>query len=320
MRRPTAYTALALVIGLAAPAWSLAAIHPPAKRAPAPAVKRAAPRAPAVFPRVVRDDYVRRLAAKAPPSIEVQPTRDYRPGCCFAATDASTCRVDDGNAMCWLDAGDGCGPVAMSDDLAAYWPENLQIATESGLGWGEVSRAEQQRSIKEILRVLAERQPAKPVGLVAYAVGYVESGFNPTAEHPKTKACGLYQFLRGTWRDFARADVADDPTACRNPRENAAAAITFLSELYDKNIGTIVEQTPGWEEMTEWDRITTIFAGLYSLHNYGPNDPRWQEPENGARQIALAHVGILKDFYESLDGELKRTAPRAARPAAKRRR
>jgi hypothetical protein len=319
MRRPTAYTALALVIGLAAPAWSFAAIHPPAKRAPAPTVKRAAPRAPAVFPRVVRDDYVRRLAAKAPPSIEVQPTRDYRPGCCFAATDESTCRVDDGNAMCWLDAGDGCGPVAMSDDLAAYWPENLQIATESGLGWGEVSRAEQQRSIKEILRVLAERQPAKPVGLVAYAVGYVESGFNPTAEHPKTKACGLYQFLRGTWRDFARADVADDPTACRNPRENAAAAITFLSELYDKNIGTIVEQTPGWEEMTEWDRITTIFAGLYSLHNYGPNDPRWQEPENGARQIALAHVGILKDFYESLDGELKRTAPRA-RPAPKRRR
>ncbi len=72
--------------------------------------------------------------------------------------------------------------------------------------------------------------------------------------------------------------------------------------------------------MTEWDRITEIFVGLYSLHNYGPNDPRWQEPENGARQIALAHVGILKDFYESLDGELKRTAPRTARPVAKRRR
>ncbi len=320
MRHFAATTAFALVIGLVAAAPSFAALHPPAKRAAARTVKRAAPRAPAVFPRIVRDDYVRRLAAKAPPSVDVQPMRDYRPGCCFAATDASTCRVDETNAMCWLDAGDGCGPVAMTDDVVAYWPEDLRIATESGLGWGEVSRAEQQRSIKEILRVLAERQPAKPVGLVAYAVGYVESGFNPTAEHPKTKACGLYQFLRGTWRDFARADVANDPTACRNPRENAAAAVTFLSQLYDKHLVPIVEQTPGWDTMTEWDRITEIFVGLYSLHNYGPNDPRWQEPENGARQIALAHVGILKDFYESLDGELKRTAPRTARPVAKRRR
>jgi hypothetical protein len=322
MPRPIAYTALALLIGLTTAFDASAAIEPAAKRGRAPVAKRAVPRAPAVFPRVVRDDFVRRLAAKAPPSVEVQPTPDYRPGCCFEATDESTCRVDDSNAMCWLDAGDGCGPRAMSDDVAAYWPEGMQLATESGSAWGEVSRAEQQRSIREILRVLAEKQPAKPVGLVAYAVGYVESGFNPTAEHPKTKACGLYQFLRGTWRDFARADVADDPTSCRNPRENAVAAIRFLSELYDKNIGTIVEQTPGWEEMTEWDRVTAIFAGLYSLHNYGPNDPRWQEPENGARQIALAHVGILKDFYDNLDGELKRTAPRArpARVVAKRRR
>jgi hypothetical protein len=159
--------------------------------------------------------------------------------------------------------------------------------------------------------VLAERQPAKPVGLVAYAVGYVESGFNPTAEHPKTKACGLYQFLSGTWRDFARADVADDPSACRNARENASAAITFLTHLYDTHLATIVAQATGWDTMTEWERLTAIFVGLYSLHNYGPNDPRWQEPENGARQLALAHVGILKDFYDSLEGELKRTVPKA---------
>lgn len=298
MHRPLALTALALVVALAV------------GRDASAAIRHAARPAPAIFPRVVRDDYVRRLAAKVPPAVTVEPTRDYRPRCCFDATDASTCRVDDANAMCWLDAGDGCGPAAITDDVAAYWPENVQVAAESGARWGEVSRAEQQRSIREILRVLAERQPAKAVGLVAYAVGYVESGFNPTAEHPRTKACGLYQFLSGTWRDFARDDVADDPDACRNARENASAGITFLSHLYDTHLQTIVEQTPTWETMSEWERLTTVFAGLYSLHNYGENDPRWQEPENGARQIALTHVNVLKDFYDSLDGELQRTTAR----------
>jgi hypothetical protein len=302
-----AVTALALSLGLVAADDAVAAI------------RRAPNRAPTIFPRVVSEDFVRRLAAKAPPAFEVEPEKDYRPSCCFDATADSTCRVDDGNAMCWLDAGDGCGPQTPGADLAAYWPEDVQIATASGPAWGEVSREEQRRSIREILRVLAERQPAKAVGLVAYAVGYVESGFNPTAEHPKTKACGLYQFLSGTWRDFAGAAVADDPTACRNPRENASAAITFLTHLYDTHLATIVEQTPGWATMSEWDRLTSIFVGLYSLHNYGPNDSRWQLPENGARQIALAHVGILKDFYDGLAGELQRAAPRT-RLAPKRRR
>lgn len=306
-----ASTAIALLLGLVATDDADAAIRKAA-------VRRAPARAPAIFPRIVRDDFVRRLAAKAPPRIDVQPVRDYRPGCCFEATDEDTCRVDDANAMCWLDAGDGCGPTTSDERLVAYWPEGVQVATASGARWGEVSREEQQRSIREILRVLAERQPAKPIGLVAYAVGYVESGFNPTAEHPRTKACGLYQFLAGTWRDFAHADVADDPTACRNPRENAAAAITFLTHLYETRLAPIVEQTPGWDTMSEWDRLTSIFVGLYSLHNYGPNDPRWMLPENGARQIALAHVGILKDFYDGVAGELQRAAPRA--PVAKRRR
>lgn len=302
----SAVTALALLVGILASDDAVAAI------------RRVPTRAPAIFPRIVREDFVRRLAAKAPPAVEVEPVRDYRPSCCFEATTESTCRVDDTNAMCWLDAGDGCGPTSPTDDVAAYWPEDVRVATASGSGWGEVSREEQRRSIREILRVLAERQPAKPVGLVAYAVGYVESGFNPTAEHPKTKACGLFQFLSGTWRDFARADVASDPDACRNPRENASAAITFLTHLYETRLAPIVEQTPGWDTMSEWDRLTSIFVGLYSLHNYGPNDPRWLEPENGARQIALAHVGILKDFYDGLAGELQRAAPKA-RPVKRRR-
>lgn len=318
MSRLVAATVLVLVAGLSTAHDAVASIDRTQKRTPKAAVRRAPVRAPAIFPRVVRDDFVQRLAARTPPRFEVEPVRDYRPGCCFDATLESTCRVDDTNEMCWLDAGDGCGPVAVSDDVSAYWPEDLQIATESGARWGEVSRKEQQRSIREILRVLAERQPAKPVGLVAFAVGYVESGFNPTAEHPKTKACGLYQFLRGTWRDFARADVADDPDACRNARENAGAALTFLTHLYERNLQTIVDATPTWGTMNEWERLTTIFAGLYSLHNYGPNDPRWQEPENGARQIALAHVAVLKDFYDNLDGELRRTAPRGRPAVAKR--
>jgi hypothetical protein len=268
----------------------------------------------------VREDFVSRLAAKVKPLVELEePERDYRPQCCFASSAESECRVGDANAMCWQDAGDGCGPRPDPDgDVAAYWPENVDLAGASSPRWGEVSRAEQRRSIREILRVLGERQPAKPVGLAAYAVGYVESGFNPTAEHPRTKACGLYQFLAGTWRDFASADSADDPSSCRNPRENAAAAVTFLSHLYETHRQTIVDQTPEWNTLSEWDQLTAIYVGLYSLHNYGENDPRWLDAENGARQIALAHVDVLKDFYVGLSGELKRTTVRP-RPAKRRR-
>ena len=275
---------------------------------------RRTPSRPTTFPRVVREDFVTRLAAKVKPLVAIEPAIDYRPRCCFEMTDDGTCRVDDANAMCWLDAGDGCGPsFDRAGNVAAYWPESPLITTASSPRWGEVSREEQRRSIREILRVLAERQPARPVGLAAYAVGWVESGFNPAAEHPRTKACGLYQFLDGTWRDFARPGAADDPSACRDPRENAAAAVTFLSHLYDAHRDTIVEQTPTWNQMTEWEQLQTIYVGLYSLHNYGENDPRWQDAENGARQIALAHVAVLKDFYDSLDGELRRTAPRPAK-------
>jgi hypothetical protein len=285
------------------------------------AIRKPAARAAAVFPRVVREDMVQRLAAKVVPVAAIEPVRDYRPRCCFESTPASTCRFDDANAMCWLDAGDGCGPDVPTGAVAAYWPEGVTMVAESGTRWGEVTRDEQRRSIREILHVLAERQPAKAVGLAAYAVGYVESGFNPTAMHPKTKACGLYQFLRGTWRDFARADVADDPDACSDARENAAAAVTFLTHLYEAHLQTIVEQAPTWAMMTEWEQLTTVFVGLYSLHNYGENDPRWQDAENGARQIALAHLGVLKDFYDTLNGETRRLAPvRQAIAGAKRRR
>src|SRR6185369_17120800 len=136
------------------------------------AIRRGSP--PASFPRVVREEFVSRLAAKVTPLVEIEPQKDYRPGCCFDATADSTCRIDDGNAMCWLDAGDGCGPVLdESGQIAAYWPEDAKVASASSPKWGEVSRQEQRRSIREILHVLAERQPARPVGLAAYAVGFV---------------------------------------------------------------------------------------------------------------------------------------------------
>src|SRR6185369_9372548 len=67
---------------------------------------------PATFPRVVREEFVSRLAAKVSPLVEIEPPlKDYRPECCFDGTADGTCHVDDRNAMCWLDAGDGCGPA-----------------------------------------------------------------------------------------------------------------------------------------------------------------------------------------------------------------
>lgn len=289
----------------------------------ADAAVRAAPtRAKPAFPRVVREDFVKRLAAKAPPVVAIEPIGDYQPRCCFEPAPDSMC-VANATDTCWIEAADGCGPEREStQQLPAYWPEGARRVAASGSRWGEVSREEQRRSIQEILRVLSERQPAKPVGLAAYAFGYIESGFNPTAIHPRTKACGLFQFLEGTWRDFAPEALADDPTACTNARANVGTAITFLSHLYDTYRSQIADQVMMWDTLSEWEQVSNIFLGLYVLHNYGQNYARWQDADNGARQIALAHINVLKDFYDGVQAEMVRAAvkPKVARAGVKQRR
>ena len=128
MRTLITLTALVLAFGLSAP------------RDGAAAIRRAPTRAPAIFPRVVREDFVRRLAAKAPPAIEVQPVPDYRPPCCFEATLGSTCHLEaDADGMCWLDAGDGCGPATMEgEEVVAYWPEGVRTMTASGSAYSRL--------------------------------------------------------------------------------------------------------------------------------------------------------------------------------------
>ena len=102
MHRPFACTALALalVIGLGAATDVLASIE----RGRRPAT-RAVQRVPAVFPRVVRDDFVRRLAAKAPPSIEeFEPVIEAASWLARKTVSAATCSTVTNWRVGWRDS------------------------------------------------------------------------------------------------------------------------------------------------------------------------------------------------------------------------
>ncbi|MDF1778784.1 MAG: transglycosylase SLT domain-containing protein [Rhizobiaceae bacterium] len=51
----------------------------------------------------------------------------------------------------------------------------------------------------------------------------IESAFNPNAFHPKSKACGLFQFILSTAKAYKL-------TNCRDPRANAEAAAMLFKD------------------------------------------------------------------------------------------
>lgn len=284
---------------------------------------------PPQFPRVVPERLVTRLldAAAVRPT-RAQLHREYGPRCCLADEPLDACTSEDPYAdglgwtraptddevdVCWADAGDGGGP-----DLQAYVGPGYQpgLPVRSGANWGEAAPDVRRRAIREMLRVFAERQPARQLGAVVYAIGFTESGFNPTAVHYRTSACGVHQFLPTTWPMHAREAAKLDPAACKDPRESTFAALAFHQYLFETYVRPVVEAMPEWSTMSEWDRLTTVFLKLYALHNYGEYDPRWQEDDTPVQRIALAHLGTLKAVWDAINAPAA-TPARPARAAAK---
>lgn len=55
----------------------------------------------------------------------------------------------------------------------------------------------------------------------ALKVGHIESRYDPNAQHPGSKATGLFQFIPSTWKQYGQGQDARDPAA------NADAAMRF---------------------------------------------------------------------------------------------
>ncbi|MGO8100696.1 transglycosylase SLT domain-containing protein [Rhizobium leguminosarum] len=78
-----------------------------------------------------------------------------------------------------------------------------------------VSQGDEKAEIKALITAVAIRHGIEPTDFLRMA--QIESRFDPKAFHPKSKACGIFQFIPSTARLYGLAD-------CRNPQANADAA------------------------------------------------------------------------------------------------
>nr|WP_172682371.1 transglycosylase SLT domain-containing protein [Sinorhizobium meliloti] len=73
----------------------------------------------------------------------------------------------------------------------------------------------ERREMMAIIVEVAIQQGINPKDFLRMA--QIESGFNPRAMHPNSRACGLFQFIPSTARSYVLTD-------CFDPRANADAA------------------------------------------------------------------------------------------------
>ncbi|WP_050578701.1 transglycosylase SLT domain-containing protein [Sinorhizobium meliloti] len=78
-----------------------------------------------------------------------------------------------------------------------------------------IAVGDERREMKAIIVEAAVQHGINPTDFLR--VAEIESGFNPKAMHPKSRACGLFQFIPSTARSYGLTD-------CFNPRGNAEAA------------------------------------------------------------------------------------------------
>src|SRR5262245_58669433 len=92
--------------------------------------------------------------------------------------------------------------------------------------WGCAAPEAQEMSVRAIAGALAQARLPIDLSAMVLAIARVESGFNPFSEHPISTACGLFQFVEGTWEVYQPSRET-----CFDPYVNAWAGVQHLSTL-----------------------------------------------------------------------------------------
>lgn len=178
--------------------------------------------------------------------------------------------------------------------------------------WGRAVPDDQDLAVRAIADALAKARLPIDLSAMILAIARVESGFNPFSEHPVSTACGLFQFVEGTWEAY-------QPTrdTCFDPYVNAWAGVRHLSMLDSgrlRDARKLLQGVPDEVQRTEY-----LYRLLYAYHFHGSRS--LYAALGGsltAQQAADSGVPYLKRYYSILKKATYVPPPPPARkPAAR---
>ncbi len=160
--------------------------------------------------------------------------------------------------------------------------------------WGCAAPDDQDLAVRAIADALAKARPPIDLSAMILAIARVESGFNPFSQHPVSTACGIFQFVEGTWQAYA-------PTrdTCFDPYVNAWAGVKHLSALDHarlRDARKLLQGVPDEVQRTEY-----LYRLLYAYHYHGSRS--LYAALGGsmtAQQAADSGVPYLKRYYSIL--------------------
>ena len=122
-----------------------------------------------------------------------------------------------------------CAALGPADWIASPFPLLDDGPKRLPQNWGCAVPEDQDLSVRAIADALAKARLPIDLSAMILAIARVESGFNPFSEHPVSTACGLFQFVEGTWEAY-------QPTrdTCFDPYVNAWAGEHTRVRLLDK--------------------------------------------------------------------------------------
>ena len=191
-------------------------------------------------------------------------------------------------------------PDTVSDSLltdltqAGHVSTDLPPDPEQWKRWGRAAPDDQVLAVRAICDALAHARLPIDLSAMILAIARVESGFNPFSENPDSTACGLFQFVEGTWEMYMPSRQA-----CFDPYVNAWAGVKHLSSL---DIGRLHDARKLLQGVPdELQRTEYLFRLLYAYHYHGARS--LYAAVGGsmtAQQTADAGVPYLKRYYSIL--------------------
>jgi len=178
---------------------------------------------------------------------------------------------------------------------------------EAGQRWGEAAPEHQESALRAVVSALMGTRPPLSVAAAILAIARVESGWNASSKNPTSTACGIFQFVKATWKAYS-----DAPDSCYDPETNARAGVKHLTSIYAGRVRSRIE--PLTLVTTESERVEWTFRLLYAYHYHG--EASAMAPEGGAldaQSVAEAGVPPLKSFFSIL----KKATAAPARPRAR---
>ena len=177
--------------------------------------------------------------------------------------------------------------------------------------WGGADVARQEIALRAVLEALARTRPSLDVSAAILAIARVESGFNPDSQNPGSTACGIFQFVAGTWENY-------NPTreACFEPGPNAQAGVKHLTNIHETYVREALP--PRAELPDEEQRLEHTYRLLYAYHYHGSASAF--APQGGsvdAQLVAEAGLPHLRRFFSILRRAVYVPRPVRRRPVVR---